>query len=152
MSHVILSGPALATEPNASTYYIVLDTTSINRPLASIEVNTTNKTKLLTLHTSYLEIDLPAIMCLVSAVLKQYKGTSIVATDSTGLVLAMALTAAQASTDPAIVAAWTKLNFVIEASSDDAPTVNKVRFVGTNIAGIKALSASSSITFTISSK
>jgi hypothetical protein len=154
MTYAFLSGPALVTtEPaRASTFYTVLDTTSLPRPLATVEVNSAQKTKVLTLHTNHLEIDLVPVVALVAAVLRQFRGEPIVLTGSTALAMAMGLNAAIASSDPVLVSAWTSMNFVVEAATDDAPTVNRVRFAGTNIAGIKAMSSASSITFTISGK
>jgi hypothetical protein len=155
MNHVILAGPALAVDPNVSRFYSVVALRNTFPQLASIEVS---KTKELTLriNTGYGEEEcMSAIMAMVVQVVKQYSGQTIKASGTDAICLATGLNAFVASTDANIVKAWTTLNFAVEAVQESTianAKATSVRFVGTNISGLKAITSATTVTFSISAK
>lgn len=159
-NYVILSGPALATAVQNSAvtqptkYLSLVNVSASGLPtVGTLMAPASLMSKKLVIGTLKNDGDLPALMSFLQTVLLQYKGHQVIATDADALVLAIALSNAVDSTDPSIVDAWTKLTFVVEAQSSNATTsTNSIRFVGTNIVGIKALSAADSVTFTITAK
>jgi hypothetical protein len=158
-NYVILSGPALATAVQNSAvtqptkYLSLLNVSASGLPqVGTLVAPASLMSKKLVIGTLKNEGDLGALLSFVQAVLLQYKGHQVIATDADALVLAIALSNEMESTDPAIIEAWTKLTFVVEAQSSNATSSNNIRFVGTNITGIKALSAADSVTFTITAK
>lgn len=148
MSYVILAGPALATVSTDSRYFGCFDVDQ-RKVLALVEVNNKNQAKVLQLFST-LDTDLPAILTFLTAILKQYKGTSITVANETAICLALAISKTTTSDDPTLVAAWTALDYVIEAVSPTSS--NRVRFLGTGLAGVKQIVAASSVTLTISAK
>jgi hypothetical protein len=155
-SYSILAGPALAIDPSSSRYYALMNTDTASF-VGSVEVNKSTKVYVLSLNNNLQESDdLGALLSFLGAIAKQYKGQNIIATGNAALVLAMALSNNVASTNPQIVQGWTSLSFTLEAVADSAftgaQTQVKVRFTGTNLSGVKALSSANKITLTITAK
>lgn len=156
MSYSILAGPILAVDPNSSRYYALMNTDTSSF-VGSVEVNRKTKVYVLSLNSDLQSTDdLGALLSFVTAVAKQYKGESIVATGNAAVVLAMALSANVASTQAQIVQGWTSLNFTLEAVADstmtDAQAPVKIRFTGANLQGVKNITSAYNITLTISAK
>jgi len=156
MSYIIMSGPALAITASSLKYLALLNTAPKRSLVASVEIDVQGKALRLALNSPLTaDADLDALLSFLIAVVNQYKGQSIIVRDEDALTLAMAMGAKVTSTDPVIVSAWTTLNFTIEATSGTTTPSGrtpKMRFTGTNIANIKALSSATSVTFTISAK
>lgn len=152
MNSIIMAGPMLTADPSSSRFYSVL-TLNEAAQLATVEINMTTQTNTLRISRAN-NTDVGPILAFLVQVAKQYKGQSIVAKDEHAVTFVMALTNTIASTDPQIVEGWTKLNFTVEATQASTSDLksNSVRFVGTNIQGLKAISSASAITFTITAK
>lgn len=155
-NYSILAGPALAIDPSSSRYYALMNTDTASF-VGSVEVNKKTKVYVLSLNSNLQSTDdLGNLLSFISALAKQYKGESIIATGNAALVLSIALSNNVASTNAQIVQGWTSLNFLLEAVADStmtgAQTPVRVRFTGTNLQGIKSITNASSIKLTVSAK
>jgi len=155
-NYSILAGPALAIDPSSSRFYALMNTDTASF-VGSVEVNKKTKVYVLSLNSNLQSTDdLGNLLSFISALAKQYKGESIIATGNAALVLSIALSNNVASTHAQIVQGWTSLNFLLEAVADStmtgAQTPVRVRFTGTNLQGIKNITNASSIKLTVSAK
>jgi hypothetical protein len=152
MNTVILGGPVLGQTAVSSRYYSILNTDSLSH-LATIEINIARKTRILTIHSPDGDEDTTAaILRLLMAVVKT-SPEPIAANDTSAIVLAHRLSAVVDSRNADIIKGWTSLDFVIEFTNESGThQANKVRFQGTGIAGIKAITKASSVLFTITAK
>ena len=155
-NYSILAGPALAIDPSSSRFYALMNTDTASF-VGSVEVNKKTKVYVLSLNSNLQSTDdLGNLLSFISALAKQYKGESIIATGNAALVLSIALSNNVASTHAQIVQGWTSLNFLLEAVADStmtgAQTPVRVRFTGTNLQGIKNIQNASSIKLTVSAK
>ena len=155
-NYSILAGPALAIDPSSSRFYALMNTDTASC-VGSVEVNKKTKVYVLSLNSNLQSTDdLGNLLSFISALAKQYKGESIIATGNAALVLSIALSNNVASTHAQIVQGWTSLNFLLEAVADStmtgAQTPVRVRFTGTNLQGIKNITNASSIKLTVSAK
>lgn len=152
METIILGGPALAlTAGNNKRYYSIINTET-TRSLAAIEIDVNAKRRSLFIHepTGSEEI-VSAVLRLVMSVMTN-SDLPVTLADAQGIVFAYMLNGTMESKDPAIVKAWTSLNFELELVNDTGGKANRVRFSGTNIQGVKNIAKASSVTFTISTK
>jgi hypothetical protein len=148
MSYTILVGPTLALNPKQSRIYSVVDDTF--NQLATIEVTAA---RTLILRISDIQ-PIDGILYFVTVLAKQFKNQTIIATDEDAVTLVAALSDTVGSSDEIAVTAWTNLNFEVTAVRDtnSVSPAATVRFVGTNIAGLKQIVSASSIKMTITAK
>jgi hypothetical protein len=154
MQTVILGGPALALDNSIKTrHYTIIDTSDATQ-VASIVIDIESKTRSLVIHKSDPSEENTAAVCrLLKSVAPNYVSIPIRADDGNAVALAYMLSGNIKSSDTDIVAAWTSLNFELEmVNQKNDGTVNKIRFVGANMKGIKNIATATSITLTITPK
>jgi hypothetical protein len=154
MNTVILGGPALALDNSIKTrHYTIIDSDD-GEQLASLIIDVDAKTQALIIHQTDYSEDATAALCrFLKACSPTYSSIPITADDGNAVSLAYMLSNNVASSNPAIVYAWTSFNFELEMRSENKDgTVTKIRFLGANMKGIKNISTATSITLTITHK
>jgi hypothetical protein len=152
MNTMILGGPVLALVSESMRFYTVINTEDAKQ-IATVVVDVENQKRKLIIHNpDSSEKNVAGVMNLLINTIDNYRHIPIVAHDSQGITFAYMLNATMDSKEPTIAKAWTKLGFELELVNDAKDVRNRVRFVGTNIQGIKQIAKASSVTLTISRK
>lgn len=153
MDTVILGGPALALSPSDTRYYTIINCDGAKQ-IATVAIDVPAKTRTLIINDpENREENVAAISRLLLATIDAYRHIPIIAYDTNGILISYMFNGTVESKHPDIVKAWTTLNFELELTSENSNGVtNKVRFVGTNIQGIKQIAKASAVTFKITRK
>lgn len=152
MDTVILGGPTLALSPSDTRYYTIINCDGAKQ-IATIAIDVPAKTRTLIINDpDNAEENVAAIMRLLLATIDAFSHIPIICRDTQGIVFAYMLNGTMDSKQQDIVKAWTKLNFELELTNEAKGTGNKVRFVGTNIQGIKQIAKASAVTLKITRK
>ncbi len=153
MQTVILGGPALALDNSVKTrHYSVINAEDATQ-FASVTIDVAAKTRTLVIHKTDCTEEATAVVCRFLKIVAQNIALPITAQDANAVAFVYMLNSNVSSNNPDIVAAWTSFTFELEMRSQQKDgTINRLRFLGANIKGIKDIASASGITLTITPK
>jgi hypothetical protein len=152
MNSVILSGPALSVTKSDAKYLLLFNTDTL-KPVCNVMFapNVSKNIQMGLNDNLALPDTFTAVLNFIAAVSKQFNKAPVALHDTDALVFALSLNAGIVSAG-LIGELIATMDFVVEASTITEGGVNKVRFAGMNIQGIKQLAAATDLTLTINQK